>query len=339
VKKHLTILVLLILSCACFQTVWAQAADGWVSISLKGEELTVWMPQSHEVKSREFSFDQFKLNGSVYSATSEGVDLSVWSLVDERGKDHGPASGDYLDACADLVWESLLKPLRDKVPKDSKRASRMSFERELLMDGLPPGREYDIVLDGRRGLTRFFVADQQIYAFTVLNLDTKNLATAQRFIFSFGPKRAAPPPTDLGYGAGAGEMGPGVEAGIGPGRDGKTGGGDRKIVGSETPTGANGTDNRVFSGREVTAKARVLAKPEPQYTESARKYAVHGTVIIRCIFSSSGEVVSLAVKQRLPHGLTERALSAAREIKFTPAVKDGRAVSMYMQLEYNFNLY
>jgi hypothetical protein len=41
----------------------------------------------------------------------------------------------------------------------------------------------------------------------------------------------------------------------------------------------------------------------------------------------------------LPHGLTEKALSAARNIKFIPAMKDGKYVSMYIQLEYNFNLY
>jgi len=41
----------------------------------------------------------------------------------------------------------------------------------------------------------------------------------------------------------------------------------------------------------------------------------------------------------LPFGLTEQAIAAARQIKFVPAVKDGRPVSVFMQLEYNFNLY
>jgi len=41
----------------------------------------------------------------------------------------------------------------------------------------------------------------------------------------------------------------------------------------------------------------------------------------------------------LPFGLTERAIAAARQIKFVPATKGGRPVSVFMQLEYNFNLY
>jgi hypothetical protein len=41
----------------------------------------------------------------------------------------------------------------------------------------------------------------------------------------------------------------------------------------------------------------------------------------------------------LPYGLTEKAIAAARQIRFQPAMKDGRAVSQFIQIEYNFNLY
>lgn len=95
----------------------------------------------------------------------------------------------------------------------------------------------------------------------------------------------------------------------------------------------------VFSGREVTTKARVLRKPEPQYTEAARKNGVVGTIVLRAIFASDGTVKHFLVVSGLPDGLTERAIRAARLIKFTPATIEGRPVSMFVQLEYNFNLY
>jgi hypothetical protein len=41
----------------------------------------------------------------------------------------------------------------------------------------------------------------------------------------------------------------------------------------------------------------------------------------------------------LPFGLTEKAMDAARIMKFIPAIKDGKYVSQYIQIEYNFNLY
>jgi hypothetical protein len=41
----------------------------------------------------------------------------------------------------------------------------------------------------------------------------------------------------------------------------------------------------------------------------------------------------------LPDGLTEACINAARKIKFIPAMKDGRFVSQYVTIEYNFNIY
>ena len=101
--------------------------------------------------------------------------------------------------------------------------------------------------------------------------------------------------------------------------------------------GGGGDPNRIFSPKDVTSKARVLSKPEPQYTEEARKNQVTGTVILRAVFSFHRAVTNISARAGLPYGLTERAIAAARQIKFTQL--PGRPVSMYIQLEYNFNLY
>ena len=143
----------------------------------------------------------------------------------------------------------------------------------------------------------------------------------------------------IGTGTGGG-IGPGEGGGIGPGRGGNIGGGDRNDGGGGPGGGGGGGDyNRIFSGKEVNSKARVLSKPEPQYTEEARKNQITGTVVLRAVFTSGGQVTSIRAVNGLPFGLTERAIAAARQIRFTPATKDGRPVSMYIQLEYNFNLY
>jgi TonB family protein len=64
-----------------------------------------------------------------------------------------------------------------------------------------------------------------------------------------------------------------------------------------------------------------------------------GTVVLKAVFSSDGSVKNIKVVSGLPHGLTERAIDAASKIKFIPAQKDGKYVSMLMTLEYNFNLF
>lgn len=132
-------------------------------------------------------------------------------------------------------------------------------------------------------------------------------------------------------------IGDGDGPGVGPGKDGNTGGGFRQIGCCGGPPG-EGRDG-IFTGPQVDQRARLLSKPEPQYTEEARKNQISGTVMLRAVFSSSGEVVQIRALNTLPFGLTERAIAAARQIRFVPAMKDGRPVSVYMQLEYNFNLY
>ena len=149
------------------------------------------------------------------------------------------------------------------------------------------------------------------------------------------------PGTGNGIGTGkGGGIGPGEGGGIGPGRGGNIGGGDFNAGGGGPGGGGGGGDyNRIFSGKEVSTKARVLSKPEPQYTEEARKNQVTGTVVLRAVFTSGGQVTNIRAVSGLPFGLTEKAIAAARQIRFQPATKDGRPVSMYIQLEYNFNLY
>lgn len=360
--KYPRALLILLLVCAWSQTVRAQAADSWVNLGLAGGQFTIQMPEKPAARSHSFSFDQLQGDGRIYTATSDGVDYTVWALVNKDSTSNGSPDADaYLDACADLVWESLLKPLRDELPKKPEVVSYMAYQRELVSFGLPGGREYTIMLGNRLGVTHFYVAGSRIYVLAALGAKA-DLAATLRFINSFGIKGQALPPaaaiqadpklippsppvlTGTGIGPGSG-IGPGrgldPGGGVGPGRGENPGGGDRDIVGGGPATLADGSTNysRVFSGREVSKKARVLAKPEPSYTESARKYAVQGTVVLRAIFSSSGEVINIRVVKKLPHGLTQVALAAAKQIKFTAASKDGHAVSMHIQLEYNFNLY
>ncbi len=129
--------------------------------------------------------------------------------------------------------------------------------------------------------------------------------------------------------------GPGTGNGIGAGNGGGTG-----VNPNPVRSNPGDTDyNRVFNGREVNQKARVLEKPQPAYTEAARKNQTTGTVVLSVVLTASGQVTDIKVVRGLPDGLNETTIAAARRLKFTPALLDGRPVSMYIQLEYNFNLY
>lgn len=95
----------------------------------------------------------------------------------------------------------------------------------------------------------------------------------------------------------------------------------------------------IFAPKDVTTKARIITRPEPQYTDEARKDQVTGTVVLRAVFAADGQVRAIRPVRALPDGLTINAVRAARQIKFIPATRDGKPVSQYIQIEYNFNLY
>ncbi|HEV2762774.1 MAG TPA: energy transducer TonB [Pyrinomonadaceae bacterium] len=161
--------------------------------------------------------------------------------------------------------------------------------------------------------------------------DPKSTST----VASAGPGTGGGIGTGTGGGVGSGEGG-----GVGPGRGGNTGGGDRNEGGGGGGGEGGGADyGRPFRANEVTRKAVITFKPEPQFTEEARKNNVNGLVKLRLLLTSSGTVGSITVVKGLPDGLTERAIQAARQIRFTPAEKDGRRVSQYIVIEYNFNIY
>lgn len=159
----------------------------------------------------------------------------------------------------------------------------------------------------------------------------------QNTIASNGPGDGGGIGTNNGLGIGDGDGN-----GFGPGSKGNMGGGEREPGGGGRSGGLGNNPNgpeQIFKASMVNQRARVLAKPEPQYTEEARRNQITGTVVLRVVFSKTGEVTNIRAVNSLPFGLTERAIAAARQIRFQPATKDNFPVSVHMQLEYNFNLY
>ena len=90
--------------------------------------------------------------------------------------------------------------------------------------------------------------------------------------------------------------------------------------------------------KEVDTRAEILKKPDPRYTEEARKAGVQGTVVLRVLLGPTGSIERIRVMRRLPYGLTENAIRVACEIKFKPAIKGGEKVPQWIAVEYGFML-
>lgn len=156
---------------------------------------------------------------------------------------------------------------------------------------------------------------------------------------------SAGPGSDGGIGEGeGGGIGEGQGGGYGVGRNGNTGGGTNKPGGGGAGGPGSGRQSAhdrdgVFTSREVERRALITSKPEPGFSEEARKNNVVGVVKLRLVLRADGTVGDISVVKPLPYGLTERAITAAKRIQFTPAQRGGRAVAQWVTIEYNFNIY
>jgi TonB family protein len=70
----------------------------------------------------------------------------------------------------------------------------------------------------------------------------------------------------------------------------------------------------------------ILSKPNPVYTDEARKLGIEGEVLVEVVFESTGQLKTVRIVKGLGHGLDEAALRAAEQIRFKPALQEGHAV-------------
>ncbi len=84
---------------------------------------------------------------------------------------------------------------------------------------------------------------------------------------------------------------------------------------------------------------KILRKPKPSYTNTARDRGVSGTIRMAVIFGADGNVRYTLLLNRLGFGLDEMAVIAARGIKFVPQTRDGKPESVVKTVEYTFLVY
>jgi TonB family protein len=139
------------------------------------------------------------------------------------------------------------------------------------------------------------------------------------------PVPAGPASNGTGMGGGIGSgygggVGSGTGPGVGPGRGGGIGGGVFRVGGG------------------VSAPI-ALYRPDPDYSEEARKAKYQGVVVLGLIVDSNGRPRDVRVARSLGMGLDEKAIEAVRQWKFEPAKKDGTPVAVQINVEVSFRLY
>jgi len=130
--------------------------------------------------------------------------------------------------------------------------------------------------------------------------------------------------------------GTGYGSGIGEGNGGGAGSGSGRGVGPGEGMGMGGGVFQVGGG---VAPPRCIKQTEPEFSEEARKAKHQGTVVVRATVGADGKIHNPHVVRSLGLGLDEKAIEAVNQWLFEPAVKDGRKVAVYVDIEVNFRLY
>lgn len=284
--------------------------------------ITIGVSAESETARRSFSppavaeWTRYKVKGEEFSVSLPALPamttqkISVMRFQKERIE---RVLGSYGDGMAYAVYTSgnpEKQKLDEFIAKRRIRRSRIrewTNLRDVTVNGFV-GKQFDITERGVAGAVQFFQTKDHLYQFEAVGASFDD-PRAQKFFTSLilGKKLE------------------GIEV-----EDG---------IGAQPPENADAQSSPPFQNKDVDQKVVVVTRPEPSYTDSARQGRIKGTVVLRIIFASNGGLGDISVVSALPYGLTEKAIAAAKQIRFVPAIKNGQFVSVTLQVEYNFNIY
>lgn len=274
----------------------SQTDATWKRFTGKNEELSFLMPGEASVYENSISTFGLRRLERVYRSFSYGSAFLVVSYDNFKSIDD--------------VASNFKKRHLDQ--------GKMTFEREVALDNFK-GKQYGVALYELVGTVQCFVVKNHAYAVAILQAND-NPVWKQYFLTSLSLiKNGDNAPRDVAKGVAEPQKPAANQA-------------SNLSDSGRNAIKDNAASNAVFSSKDGIRRAIIISKPEP----IGRQSVISGTVILRAVLSASGEVTKIRLVKGLPGGLSDDAIEAARIIRFIPARKDGRFVSQFIQIEYNF---
>jgi TonB family protein len=80
----------------------------------------------------------------------------------------------------------------------------------------------------------------------------------------------------------------------------------------------------------------IKEKPDPLSDLKGEDAVWQGKIVVRMVLRANGKVTDISILQGGTPKINKAVVKAAKKIKFTPAMKDGHAVSQWVTIEYTF---
>ena len=300
------------------RTASGQSAFSWVTVKPLGENFSVRMPKQPTQEPVEMP-NIPKLTGTAYSATGGRIYYTVKSIHAQRDGTPQSRLNDFIAKYKEALLQSTPN-------------ARLTDGRPVYLSGFV-GQQYRISTQNARGLVRIYSTRQRIYVLEVAGGDQED-APVIWFLDSFTFNE--PPPGSSTSGGGGG--GRTTKSPDSPPRP-----TPNPIRNPPTyrqcacdplgnPVDQAGTDAL------LTRDAIICTKGDLELTDEAVKHQFNGDVILDVELLKDGTVGHIEVIQSQPYGLRQKAVEAAHQYKFCPALEDGQPVTQIMKLTCRFSV-
>jgi TonB family protein len=106
---------------------------------------------------------------------------------------------------------------------------------------------------------------------------------------------------------------------------------------AENPAAPTSVPRRIRVGGMVQA-AKLTSQVEPDYPEEAQAQGIEGTVILRAVIGTDGQILSLSPFNDPDPTLTKAAMDAVREWRYQPTLLNGEPVEVVTTITVGFRL-
>lgn len=257
------------------------------------------------------------VSGTAYNATGGKIYYTVKSIRAERSGNPQSRLNDFVAKFKQSVTQ--ISP-----------GVRFIDSHALELNGFV-GQQFRIITPDARVLVRIYSTRQRIYVLEVAGGDEED-APVGWFLESFAISELPPPPPPITGGRGGGGL----------------------TLPPQLPPFAR--EQRVPTYRQcacdplgnpidqasteyvATRDAIFCTQGDLELTEEAKKHQFNGEVILEVELLKDGTVGGIKVIQSQPYGLEQKAVEAARQYKFCPALQDGQPVNTLLTLTCRFTV-
>jgi TonB family protein len=297
---------------------FSQGAWSWVTVKPLGENFYVKMPKQPSQEPVALP-NMPRLTGTAYSATGAGIYFTVKSIQAERSGTPSSRLTDFITK----YREALLQ---------TSPGARLTDDRSVSVAGFS-GQQYRISASSMRGLVRIYSTRLRIYVLEVAGGDEED-APVVWFLDSFTINEPPPmlPPSGGGGGSTGNERRDPTSSPLQPPIREPL---DYRHCACDplgNPSSPASTDDL------PTRDAVICTKGELELTDEAIKHQFNGDVILEVELLKDGNMGGIKVVQSQPYGLEQKAVEAARQYKFCPALQDGQPVTEILTLTCKFRV-